>query len=79
MGGCQNYGPFLGYPKYWVPYYNRDPKGDQFCLLANPVNCELHNFHGLLQQVRDFICRRVRQTAPHQILVQVPIGHVGCD
>ena len=28
MGGCQNYDPFLGYPKYWVPYYNRDPKGD---------------------------------------------------
>ena len=27
-GGCQNYGPFLEYPKYWVPYYNRDPKRD---------------------------------------------------
>ena len=26
-GGCQNYGPFFGYPRYWVPYYNRDPKG----------------------------------------------------
>ena len=22
----KNYGPFLGYPKYKVPYYNRDPK-----------------------------------------------------
>ena len=28
MGGCQNYGPFLGYPTYQVPYYNRDPKRD---------------------------------------------------
>ena len=28
MGGCQNYGPFFGYPKYWVPYYNKDPKRD---------------------------------------------------
>ena len=28
MGGCQNYGPFLGYPFFSVPYYNRDPKGD---------------------------------------------------
>ena len=28
MGGCQNYGPFLGYPKYEVPYYNKDPKRD---------------------------------------------------
>ena len=28
MGGCQNYGPFLGYPKYEVPYYNGDPKRD---------------------------------------------------
>ena len=24
MGGCQNYGPFLG----TLPYYNRDPKRD---------------------------------------------------
>ena len=24
MGGCQNYGPFLG------PYYNRDPKRDHY-------------------------------------------------
>ena len=28
MGGCQNYGPFFGYPRYEVPYYNRDPKRD---------------------------------------------------
>ena len=28
MGSCQNYGPFLGYPKYSVPYYNKDPKRD---------------------------------------------------
>ena len=28
MGGCQNYGPFLGYPKYWVPYYTKEPKRD---------------------------------------------------
>ena len=28
MGGGQNYGPFLGYPKYEVPYYNKDPKRD---------------------------------------------------
>ena len=28
MGGCQYYGPFLGYPKYKGPYYNRDPKRD---------------------------------------------------
>ena len=28
MGGCQNYGPFVGYPKYLVPYYNRVPKKD---------------------------------------------------
>ena len=28
MGGCQNDGPFFGYPKYLVPYYNRDPKRD---------------------------------------------------
>ena len=28
--GCQNYGPFLGrYPKYQVPYYNKDPQRDQ--------------------------------------------------
>ena len=30
-GGYQNYGPFLGYPKYQGPYYNRanrDPKRD---------------------------------------------------
>ena len=27
MSGCQNDGPF-GYPKYEVPYYNRDPKKD---------------------------------------------------
>ena len=26
MGGCQNYGPFFGYPKYQVPCYIRDPK-----------------------------------------------------
>ena len=26
MGGCQNYGPFWGYPKYQVPHYNKDPK-----------------------------------------------------
>ena len=23
-----HYGPFFGCPKYSVPYYNRDPKGD---------------------------------------------------
>ena len=23
----KNYGPFLGYPKYQVPYDNGDPKG----------------------------------------------------
>ena len=28
MGGCQSYGPFFGYPKYYVPYHNRDPKRD---------------------------------------------------
>ena len=29
MGGCQNYGPFLGtVPKKNVPYYNKDPKRD---------------------------------------------------
>ena len=28
MDGCQNYGPFFGYPKYKVPFYNRDPKRD---------------------------------------------------
>ena len=28
MGGCQNYGPFLGYPNDQSPYYNRDPKRD---------------------------------------------------
>ena len=28
MGGCQNYGQFFGYPKYEVPYFNRDPKRD---------------------------------------------------
>ena len=28
MCGCQNYGPFFGYPKYSVPYYNKDPKRD---------------------------------------------------
>ena len=28
MGGCQNYGPFFGYPKYKVPCYNGDPKRD---------------------------------------------------
>ena len=28
MGGCQNYGPFLGTPKYQVLYYNGDPKRD---------------------------------------------------
>ena len=28
MGGCQNYGPFFGYPKYEVPYYIRDPNRD---------------------------------------------------
>ena len=30
MGGCQEYGPvcLFGYPKYSVPYYNRDPKRD---------------------------------------------------
>ena len=28
MGGCQNSGSFLGYPKYQVPYYNEDPKRD---------------------------------------------------
>ena len=26
MGGCQNYGPFLG-PPTMVPYYTKDPKG----------------------------------------------------
>ena len=26
MRGCQNYGSLFGYPKYEVPYYNRDPK-----------------------------------------------------
>ena len=29
MGGCQSYGPFLGnYPRYYVPYYNRDHNFD---------------------------------------------------
>ena len=30
MGGCQNYGPFFGYPKYSIGavYYKRDPKRD---------------------------------------------------
>ena len=28
MGGCQNSGPFFGYPIYEGPYYNRDPKRD---------------------------------------------------
>ena len=28
MGSCENYGAFLGYPKYQVPYDNRDPKRD---------------------------------------------------
>ena len=29
VGGCQNYDPFFdNYPKYSVPYYNRDPKRD---------------------------------------------------
>ena len=28
MGGCQNHGPFSGYPTYSVPYYTRDPKRD---------------------------------------------------
>ena len=28
MGGCQNVDPFFGYPKYEVPYYDRDPKRD---------------------------------------------------
>ena len=28
MGGCQNYGPFFGYPESSVPYYNRDPERD---------------------------------------------------
>ena len=28
MGGCQNYGPLLGAPKYLVPYHTRDPKRD---------------------------------------------------
>ena len=28
MGGCQNYGPFLGTLNIRVPYYNRDPKRD---------------------------------------------------
>ena len=28
LGGCQNCGPLFGYPKYSVPYYNRDPKRD---------------------------------------------------
>ena len=26
LGGRQNISPLFGYPKYWVPYYNRDPK-----------------------------------------------------
>ena len=28
MGGCQNSGPPIGSPKYWVPYYAKDPKKD---------------------------------------------------
>ena len=28
MGGCQNCAPFFGYPKYYVPYYNKEPKRD---------------------------------------------------
>ena len=28
MGGCQNNGPFFGYPKYQASYYNREPKRD---------------------------------------------------
>ena len=28
MGGCENYGPFLGTLKYWVPYKYKDPKRD---------------------------------------------------
>ena len=27
-GWLSKLGPLLGYPKYWVPYYNRDPKRD---------------------------------------------------
>ena len=39
-GGCQNYGPFLGTPKYSVRHYNRDPRrGHNFdnhpCVHAN--------------------------------------------
>ena len=28
MGGCRNYDLFFGSPRYWVPFYNRDPKRD---------------------------------------------------
>ena len=28
MGGCQNYGPFLGTLNIRVPYYIKDPKRD---------------------------------------------------
>ena len=28
LGGCQNYGPFLGTLNIRGPYYNRDPKRD---------------------------------------------------
>ena len=37
MGGCQNYGPFFGYPKYSVPYFKRDPKRDHN--LDQPPTC----------------------------------------
>ena len=39
MGGCQNYDPFFGYPKYSVPYYNRTPKGTIILTTTHVRNC----------------------------------------
>ena len=59
VSGCQNYDPFLGHPKYEVPYYNRDPKRDhnfdnhpycEFCK-PQPQPCCSGSLHGCLNNI----------------------------
>ena len=37
MGGCQNYGPLQGSPKYLVPYYTKFPKKGTIILTTTPM------------------------------------------
>ena len=52
MGGCQKYGSFLEYPKYQVPYYNSDPKGDHN--FDNNPYCHHHEMGRMASGVLEF-------------------------